>query len=161
SGEAANLLARCEEKLGHPEDALAAYSRIGHDSPLFLKAAVARGWILIHLGRLGLAEQVLSPLPRSPSSDGAQVLQVYEHLLRLELRNREARELIVESWRGSPDPSHVLRRLYILEDAAFPVDYVADVLNKGDPGDDRVWLGRANLAIWTGRFDEAARWLDA
>ncbi len=29
------------------------------------------------------------------------------------------------------------------------------------PEDDRVWLGRANLAIRTGNQDEAARWLDA
>ena len=27
------------------------------------------------------------------------------------------------------------------------------------PDDDRVWLGRANLATWTGRFEEADRWL--
>ena len=31
----------------------------------------------------------------------------------------------------------------------------------GDPQDDRVWLGRANLATWLGQFDEAGRWLDA
>jgi len=29
------------------------------------------------------------------------------------------------------------------------------------PDDDRVWLGRANLAIRTGAHDEAERWLDA
>src|SRR5262249_26374912 len=29
------------------------------------------------------------------------------------------------------------------------------------PQDDRVWLGRANLAIRSGRFDEARSWLDA
>ena len=29
------------------------------------------------------------------------------------------------------------------------------------PDDDRVWLGRANLAIRTGAYDEAERWLDA
>ena len=29
------------------------------------------------------------------------------------------------------------------------------------PDDDRVWLGRANLAIRTGAYDEAKRWLDA
>ena len=28
-------------------------------------------------------------------------------------------------------------------------------------GDDRVWLGRANLAMRTGDFDEAGQWLDA
>ena len=27
------------------------------------------------------------------------------------------------------------------------------------PDDDRVWLGRANLATWSGRFEEADRWL--
>jgi predicted Zn-dependent protease len=29
------------------------------------------------------------------------------------------------------------------------------------PDDDRVWLGRANLAICTGAYDEAGRWIDA
>ena len=29
------------------------------------------------------------------------------------------------------------------------------------PDDDRVWLGKANLAIRAGSYDEAARWLDA
>jgi hypothetical protein len=29
------------------------------------------------------------------------------------------------------------------------------------PDDDRIWLGKANLAIRQGFFDEAARWLDA
>ena len=62
---------------------------------------------------------------------------------------------------GAPDPSYVLKRLYILEDAAFPVDYVKQSLKTGDPDDDRVWLGQANLAIWSGRFEEAGRWLDA
>src|SRR5262249_29671765 len=29
------------------------------------------------------------------------------------------------------------------------------------PRDDRIWLGKANLAIRQGAFDEAARWLEA
>ena len=33
-------------------------------------------------------------------------------------------------------------------------------LDKADGEDDRVWLGRANLAILTGRFADAAGWLD-
>ena len=30
-----------------------------------------------------------------------------------------------------------------------------------DPDDDRVWLGKANLAMLVGSYEEAARWLDA
>src|SRR5262249_59653024 len=32
-------------------------------------------------------------------------------------------------------------------------------LDAADPGDDRVWLGRARLALETGRFAEAEGWL--
>src|SRR5262249_26403019 len=49
---------------------------------------------------------------------------------------------------------------YILEDSSFPLEYVNDILSKADPTDDRVWLGRANAALWQGRTDESARWLD-
>ena len=33
-------------------------------------------------------------------------------------------------------------------------------IDAADGDDDRVWLGRANAAITTGRFDEAAPWLE-
>ena len=45
-----------------------------------------------------------------------------------------------------------------------PVETVRAVLDRAAelaPDDDRVWLGRANLAIRTGAYDEAERWLDA
>ena len=84
-----------------------------------------------------------------------------ELLMRIEGRIQEARELSVESWPGAPEPSSVLKRLYTLEDSSFPVDYVKQSLKTGDPNDDRVWLGQANLAIWMGKFEEAARWLAA
>ena len=60
--------------------------------------------------------------------------------------------MIVEAWPGATDPSDVLKRLYLLEDAPFPVEYVKEALKTGDPNDDRVWLGQANLAIWLGRI---------
>ena len=53
----------------------------------------------------------------------------------------------------------MLRRLYLLDHSAFPVDYVRNTLEAADSNDDRVWLGKANLAAWTGQFDEASRWL--
>jgi enediyne biosynthesis protein E4 len=159
SSEAAYQLGRCEELLGRVEAALAAYSSVDSTSPPFLEASVARGWLLIHSGRLALAEEVLAPLPRPATPDGTKVRQAYEFLLRLQGRRREARELILESWRGAPDPSHILRRLYVLEDTGFPVDYVGEVLRNGGSNDDRVWLGQTNLSTWKGRFEDAARWL--
>ena len=69
--------------------------------------------------------------------------------------------MIIESWEQSPDPALVLRRLFLLDDSAFPVDSVRQALGGDDLQDDRIWLGRANLATWLGQFDEAARWLDA
>jgi predicted Zn-dependent protease len=161
ASEAAYDLGECEDRLGHPEAALSAWSSVLPDSPLYAKAAVARAWVLIHSGRLGPAEETLRALRHLDSTEAAQVLQVHEHLLRLEGRTNEARDLIFASWRGAPDPAAVLKRLYILEDSSFPLDYVKDVLKKGDPGDDRVWLGRANVSIWQGRLAEAASWLDA
>ena len=47
---------------------------------------------------------------------------------------------------------------------ATPVETVRACLDQAArlaPDDDRVWLGRANLAIRTGAYDEAERWLDA
>jgi enediyne biosynthesis protein E4 len=161
SSAALYQLGRCEEKLGHLDAALAAWSSVSSDSPLFIKASVARAWLLIHSARLALAEEVLAPLPHVQGPDAQLVRQAYEHLLRLEGRTLEAREMIVGSWRGAADPSYVLKRLYILDDAAFPLDYIKNVLKLGAASDDRVWLAQANIATWQGRFDESARWLEA
>ncbi len=115
----------------------------------------------MNTGKLSLAEDLLASLPRDRGPNAAEVVRVFEHLLRLQRRTQESREVIVESWRLAVDPSDVLKRLYILEDAAFPIDYVKMSLDACDQEDDRVWLGQANLAMWSGRSNEAARWLDA
>ncbi len=160
-GEAAYLLGACEESLGHPQAAETAWSRVEADSPFAAKAVLGRVRILTNAGRFSPAEELLNSLAGNHGPDALQVRQTHEHLLRLEGRVQEARELIVDSWEGAPDPAFVLRRLYILEDAAFPLDYVKNSLAAADQKDDRVWLGKANLAIWTGQLGEAARWLDA
>ena len=56
-----------------------------------------------------------------------------------------------------------LREIWHLDHRPLDVELSRDELTRAGtkaPDDDRVWLGRANLAIWEGRFDEAARWLD-
>ncbi|HKI19931.1 MAG TPA: FG-GAP-like repeat-containing protein, partial [Isosphaeraceae bacterium] len=159
--EAAYLLGVCEDSLGRPQAAETAWSRVAPDSPFAAKAVLGRVRILTNTGRLSPAEALLTSLAGTHGPDWLQVRQTHGYLLRLEGRVQEARELIVDSWQGAPDPAFVLRRLYLLEDAAFPLDYVKNSLAAGDQEDDRVWLGKANLAIWTGQFSESARWLDA
>jgi tetratricopeptide (TPR) repeat protein len=160
-GEAAYQLGVCEQALGHPAAALAAWSLVQPDSSFAAKAVLARVRILTSTGRLSPAEALFRAVANDHGPDSVQLRQEHEHLLRLEGRIQEAREGMVDSWEGAPDPSFVLRRLYILEDAAFPLDYVKSALVAGDPQDERVWLAKANLAIWTGQFAEAAKWLDA
>ena len=151
----------CEEARGQYEAALAAWSRVSPNSPWAIKSAIASGRVLVNTGRFGAAEALLQPLPRGHDADSALLRQALELLLRIQGRNREVRELILETWEQSSDPGLVLRRLYLLDDSAFPLDYVKQGLSRGDPKDDRVWLGLAHVASWEGRFDDARRRLDA
>ena len=150
----------CEEKLGHLDAALAVWSEIAADSPLFIKASVARAHTLINKGRYALAEELLTATPHKPGPFLGHLRREMEMLLRMEGRIREARELLIEEWRGAVDPSDVLKRLYQLEVAHFPLEHVKEGLRRADPDDDRAWLGQANLALWLGHFPEASRWLD-
>ena len=65
------------------------------------------------------------------------------------------------SWSRSPTPASDLKELWTLDHSPMPVEAWKRSLEAADGDDDRVWLGRANAAITTGRFDEAAPWLDA
>jgi enediyne biosynthesis protein E4 len=159
ASEIAYQLGLCEEHLGHFEAALSAWSSVAADSPRFIEASIGRALVLMNAGRYSLAEDVLTSVPHDRGPHAAHVRHQIELLLRIEGRTQEARSVIEESWRGAPDPSDVLTRLFLLEDAPFPLDYVKQSLKRGDPTDDRVRLGQANLAIWQGRFDEAGRWL--
>jgi enediyne biosynthesis protein E4 len=160
SAEVAYQLGLCEEKLGHLEAALTEWSAVAADSPFFLKAAVGRALTLMNTGRYARAEELLVTLPRNSGPYAVHIRSQLEMLLWIEGRTREARELVFEAHPGSADPFQVLRILYDLDNSSPPIEHVRRSLQSGDSNDDRVWLGRANLATWLGRFDEAARWLD-
>ena len=49
----------------------------------------------------------------------------------------------------------------MLDHSAIPIEAWQFALDRADNDDDRVWLGRANHAILTGRFRAAADWLRA
>ncbi len=66
---------------------------------------------------------------------------------------------------GATEPAIDLVRAHIdLRLSPVPVDLIRSALDRAGQlaaDDDRVWLGKANLAIREGSYDEAARWLDA
>jgi tetratricopeptide (TPR) repeat protein len=80
SGEADYQLGLCEEKLGHSELALTAWSGVAPGSPLFIKASVGRAHLLKDSGRFTLAENALTARPTYRGQDALQVRQALELL---------------------------------------------------------------------------------
>ncbi len=158
--EATFKLGLCEEALGHLGAAESLWSRIPPSSSFAAKAALGRARLLLNTGRFAPAEAILLSLPHDQGPEAGEVRQSLQLLYHHEGRTSDLRTLIVESWTQSSDPTSVLRRLFLLDHAAFPLEYVRKVLANADQDDDRVWLGSARLAAWTGKLDEAAHWLD-
>ncbi len=159
-GDVSYLLGVTEDRLGDSQAALAAWERVPSTSGSFPKASIRRARKLIDSGRFRAAEDLLTALSKGDVDIASEIRQSLELLYRFEGRNGEVRQLLQESWSGSTDPSQTLRRLYLLDHSAFPLELVKGMLERGNPDDDRIWLARANLAILSGRFDEARRWLD-
>jgi tetratricopeptide (TPR) repeat protein len=172
SDEAAFLLGICEKARGRPAQAAAAWARVPADSSFAPNAIL--GLLELHMerGRYADAEQFIKGLLENPRIDGSDSGILLVPAYRRQGRLDEAERLIELRWdalnkagegaserainlvrvhiniRGSPVPSEVLRS--ILDEAA-----------RMAPEDDRIWLGKANLAIRTGLYDEAAEWIDA
>lgn len=157
-------LGLCEQARGRGAAALAAWAKVDRVSPLAAKAAARRGRLLIDQGRFAPAEAVLEPALHAAealdSSDATEVRAELELLYQFEGRTADARRLILQSWRAAHDPAGVLKKLYLFDKLQYPTEAVRTVLAQADPEDERVWLGRANLAVREGRFAEARPWLD-
>ncbi len=160
-GEVDLLLGECELARGQREIALAAWARVPPSSPFFARAALLRATHLLNSGRYRPAEEVLLEALERPGEPSRYEL---EHALgrvyRFEGRFDDVRRVIRASWCRSPDPAPVLKELWALDHSPMPVESWRRALESADDDDDRVWLGRANSAILTGRFAAAADWLD-
>ncbi len=159
-GEVLLLLGRCEEALGRPERALAAWEQVRPPDPSHARAVAARGALLINLGRYAPAESLLlKALGEASAGDRYAVLQAIARLFRLEGRFIEVSEVLIAAWATAPNASALLQDLWQNDTEPVPVDGWKLFLDAADGRDDRVWLGRARLALLTGRFDEADVWL--
>src|SRR5262249_43781207 len=83
-------------------------------------------------------------------------------LYRFEGRQDDVRRVLRASWCRSPDPAGVLKELFLLDNSPIPAETLELALQKADDQEDRVWLGRATLALSTGRLADGhiAAWLD-
>lgn len=172
SDEAAVLLGRCEKERGRFEAASRALSRVPHGSPFAHQATLARMRLAHDQGQFSRAEEIIRDAAADPRNDGPHLrfllVPIYSQLGLLD----EAKRLIEERWEalrrsgeGASEPAIDLVRMHIeLDLRANPVEAVRAYVEQASqmaPDDDRVWLGRANLAIRTGDFAEARRRLDA
>ena len=153
-------LGLCEEILGHFDAAQAALSRIPSKSSLASQAALVRGRLAMNTGKLASARALLLTILREQGPSAEQARTALQLLYHIQGRTSEIRELIDQSWRSSSDAGGLLRKIYLLDHSAFPVDRVRKTLENADATDDRVWLGKANLAAWTGQYEHASRLLD-
>jgi enediyne biosynthesis protein E4 len=172
SDEAAYWLGACEKMRGRPQAAAEAWASVPPSSTFWPRSAEGRLSLEIDRGRLADAEQLIKTLnddSRSDESDASILLgPIYCNQGRVE----EAKRLIAARWyhlnkagEGASEKAINLLRLYTEIPAnAVPIEATRDFLDQAalsSPDDDRIWLGKANLAIRAGAYEEAAGWLNA
>ena len=160
NGEVLVLLGQCEEALGRPDRALAAWRSYRLGIRISSEPADSQGSLLIDRGRYAPAESVLlNALATAPETGRYPLLRTIARLFRLEGRYVEVSDVLVAAWGLRPDPSEVLQELWQNDTEPVPVDAWKLLLDAAAKDDDRVWLGRARHAVLTGRFGDAEKWL--
>ena len=162
-GEVDYQLGLCELYRGRRAAALAAWERVPPGTPFATRAAARTAPAdhrpgPVHPGRGDPPDR---PPPRDRPREEGAAPGLWSILYQLEGRIDDVRRAIVESWRIRTLPRPCSSSSTGSTPPDLPSEMTRNVLEKAAATDDRVWLGRANLAIRTGRFDEAARWLDA
>ena len=120
--------------------------------------------LLLKRDRFAAAEELLPAALRASGQHAIEARETLVALFNLEGRFAEVRSLVQEGWDSYPDRFGLLRQLANLDSInPLPIEKIRPALEKAaenSPDDDRIWLGRANLAIRTGEFAKAKRWLD-
>ena len=162
-GEVVLQLGLCEKRAGRIDSALEAWSRVSPGSSKAGPIALQRGLFALKHGRLSIAEESLERALNEGGVNRDETLSALARVLRLEGRLREVRNRLVSGLGYSVVPAELLRELWMLDTEPLPVERILAFLENAGrdvPADDRIWLGRANLATRTGLYDEASTWLD-
>ena len=172
TGEIAYLLGSCELARGRKQAAGSAWARVVPGSAFAERAIEGRMNVLLESGQLAAAERLVLNAASDHRNDRTALLVMlvptYSQLGRID----EAERLIEDRWeylnangQGAFGPGIKLALEHIeLSLRATPVETIREFLEGAAqlaPEDDRIWLGRANLAIRIGDYVEAERWLDA
>jgi tetratricopeptide (TPR) repeat protein len=171
-GELVYNLGSCELARGRDQAAEKAWARVVPGSAFVERAIRGRMRLRNKAGRLAAAEQLVKAAAEDPRNDRTGLLVLLMPMFSELGRVDEAERLLEDRWEhfnalgeGALEPAIQLLRLHIdLGRKAAPVEAIRTVVEQAArraPNDDRVWLGRSNLAFRTGAYDEAGRWLDA
>jgi tetratricopeptide (TPR) repeat protein len=171
NGELRYLLGWCELARGHIEAADKAWASVVPGTEFSERAILGRMRLWQQNGRLARAERLVSEAARDQRNNRTSLLVGLVPIMIDLGRQDEAVELIEDRWeylnalgQGALDPAiNLLLRHVELTTGAVAIDAVRTSLEEAAklaPDDDRVWLGRANLAIRTGEMKDAERWLD-
>ena len=129
-----------------------------------VRASLARVRTLVgDLGRFRDAEAILEGLLRQGGPARDEVRHTLSELYFWEGRREAMSRLIERAWDTAADPVLELRDHWRADSAVTLIEQVRWEVERAAqraPDDDRVWLAMASLALQTGRFDEAASWLD-
>jgi enediyne biosynthesis protein E4 len=154
------LLGVAEHATGRAEEAIESWGRVPGHSKFAARAVVYRARLALPLGRFSVADDL--PAAFDDRVLGIEARQMLAFALKIEGRAEESKRIFVESWRMMPNPVESLQEIWKLDRYHLPIELCKAEFAKAAknaPDDDRVWLGRANLAIWLGHFDEAEAWL--
>ena len=171
SDEAAYLLGFCEKARGRTDAADEAWVRVPPGSRFAPPAIAGRAAMEVDRGRFSAAERLLTQGLNDPRIDGFELRRFLTPLYWQEGRVAEARRLVEANWevlnrsgRGGSNEAIELVRLHIaMGVGTASAESVRNFLDRAEglaKDDDRIGLGRANLAIRQGAFDDAARWID-
>ena len=160
------------KRRGRAREADSAWALIPPDSPFRGRAVASRMDLLIEQGRLADAEHLIERACEMSGYEASALRMLLIPIFIQEGREKEAERLIESRWQslkakgeGASEQAINLARLHMeLRWNVPPTDAIRaylDQAGKSEPKDDRIWLGRANLAIRVGSFDEAARWVNA
>ena len=172
SDDALYLLGACEMMRGRTAAADRAWARVPPGSPFAPRAILGRMQLRAGLGQLAEAEQIIRDALDDPRIDGATLPIALGPLYCQQGRVDDALRLMEARWdalnrqgEGDSESAIYLLRGYIeRRRSPIPVEVIRSDLDPAaqlNPQDDRVWLGKANLAIRVGSYQEAERWLDA
>ncbi len=161
-GEVEYLLGSCEMVAGHADAAMAAWARVPDGSPKAPLAALSRARHALDVGRYRLAESCLDRAFHAKGEVADEAGRLLEWLYWMTGRQDEYKALLHRKLERIRDPSYTLRVLWAADHDPHPIGALRQALakaNQSAPEDDRVWLGLADLANRSGRFDEADDWL--